>query len=115
VVIRAGEAGSFVMLRDGTSQAIPGFEVDAVDTNGAGDTHIGAFVSALAKGVKPFEAARYANAAAAISVTRHGGASAPTDAEISDFLARRDASAPPNHNQEKINACPSQQNREERT
>jgi len=104
VVIRAGEAGSFVMLRDGTSQAIPGFEVDAVDTNGAGDTHIGAFVGALAKGVKPFEAARYANAAAAISVTRHGGASAPTDAEIRTFLAGRDASAPPNHNQEKINA-----------
>ena len=104
VVIRDGEAGAFVMLRDGTSQAIPGFQVNAVDTNGAGDTHIGAFISALAKGTGPFEAARYANAAAAISVTRHGGASAPTDAEIGDFLAGRDASTPPNHDQEKINA-----------
>ena len=45
-----GEAGAFVMLRDGTSQTIPGFKVAAVDTNGAGDTHIGAFVSALARG-----------------------------------------------------------------
>jgi sugar/nucleoside kinase (ribokinase family) len=104
VVIRAGQAGSFVMLRDGKSQAIPGFQVAAVDTNGAGDTHIGAFISALAKGTGPFEAARYANAAAAISVTRHGGASAPTDAEIRSFLAGRDGAAPPNHNQEEINA-----------
>ena len=51
-----------------------------------------------------FEAARYANAAAAISVTRQGGASAPTDAEIRSFLAGREGSALPNHNQEKINA-----------
>ena len=58
--------------------SVPGFAVDAVDTNGAGDTHIGAFISALAQGATPFDAARYANAAAAISVTRHGGASAPT-------------------------------------
>ena len=50
VVIRSGEAGAFVVLRDGTSQTIPGFKVAAVDTNGAGDTHIGAFVSALARG-----------------------------------------------------------------
>ena len=36
-----------------------------------------------------FEAARYANAAAAISVTRHGGSSAPSDAEVVAFLAAR--------------------------
>jgi sugar/nucleoside kinase (ribokinase family) len=82
-----GVAGAHVLLRDGRSQTIPGFKVAAVDTNGAGDTHIGAFVSALARGESPFAAARYANAAAAISVTRHGGSSAPTDAEINDFLA----------------------------
>ena len=104
VVIRDAEAGAFVMLRDGTSQAIPGFQVDAIDTNGAGDTHIGAFISALAKGTGPLDAARYANAAAAISVTRHGGASAPTDAEIRHFLAGDETAARPNHNQEEINA-----------
>ena len=87
LVIRSGEAGAFIRLRDGASTTIPGFTVAAVDTNGAGDTHIGAFVSALSRGEQPFEAARYANAAAAISVTRHGGSSAPSDAEIHDFLA----------------------------
>ena len=81
-------------LATAASQTIPGFKVAAIDTNGAGDTHIGAFVSALARGMAPFEAARYANAAAAISVTRHGGSSAPTDAEIQTFLSRPDRSAP---------------------
>ncbi|TIO04307.1 PfkB family carbohydrate kinase [Mesorhizobium sp.] len=87
VVIRDGAKGCFVRLADGTALAVPGFKVGAVDTNGAGDTHIGAFVSALSRGVPPFEAARYANAAAALSVTRHGGSSAPTDQEIQTFLS----------------------------
>jgi sugar/nucleoside kinase (ribokinase family) len=86
VVMRAGARGCFVRLADGAAQAVPGFKVAAVDTNGAGDTHIGAFVSALSRGMTPFEAARYANAAAALSVTRPGGSSAPTDAEIQIFL-----------------------------
>ncbi|RWM50696.1 PfkB family carbohydrate kinase, partial [Mesorhizobium sp.] len=90
VIIRAGAEGCFVRLADGTAQAVPGFKVAAVDTNGAGDTHIGAFVSALSRGVPPFEAAGYANAAAALSVTRHGGSSAPTDQEIQTFLSHDD-------------------------
>ncbi|RUT97116.1 ribokinase [Mesorhizobium sp. USDA-HM6] len=90
VVIRAGAHGCLVRMADGGTRAIPGFEVVAVDTNGAGDTHIGAFVSALACGLSPNEAARYANAAAALSVTRHGGSSAPKDTEIQEFLSHRD-------------------------
>ncbi|WP_421912221.1 PfkB family carbohydrate kinase [Mesorhizobium sp.] len=92
VVIRAGASGCLVRLAGGTTQTIPGFKVKAVDTNGAGDTHIGAFVSALSHGMQPFEAAKYANAAAALSVTRHGGSSAPTDAEIQTFLSHAAAS-----------------------
>ncbi|MER9288791.1 PfkB family carbohydrate kinase [Mesorhizobium sp. M0510] len=87
VVIRSGPKGCHVRLANGSAQTIAGFKVNAVDTNGAGDTHIGAFVSALARGIPPFEAARYANAAAAISVTRHGGSSAPSDHEIQTFLS----------------------------
>ncbi|MGX7873661.1 PfkB family carbohydrate kinase [Mesorhizobium sp. ORM6] len=88
VVIRSAAKGCHVRLADGAARTIPGFKVAAVDTNGAGDTHIGAFVSALARGITPFEAARYANAAAAISVTRHGGSSAPSDEEIQTFLSQ---------------------------
>ncbi|CAN7456806.1 PfkB family carbohydrate kinase [Mesorhizobium sp. LjRoot246] len=87
VVIRAGAKGCHIRLADGSAQTIAGFKVTAIDTNGAGDTHIGAFVSALAGGAPPFEAARQANAAAAISVTRHGGSSAPTNREIQTFLS----------------------------
>ncbi len=89
VVIRVGEHGCFIGLAGGDVRAVPGFKVAATDTNGAGDTHIGAFVSALARGAAPFEAALYANAAAAISVTRRGGSSAPTDGEIQTFLSSR--------------------------
>jgi ADP-ribosylglycohydrolase/sugar/nucleoside kinase (ribokinase family) len=93
VVIRQGERGCHVRLADGTARHIPAFAVAAIDTNGAGDTHVGGFVSALSRGADPFEAARYANAAAAILVTRHGGSSAPTHAEIEVFLSRADAPA----------------------
>ena len=99
VVIRSAAKGCHVRLADGTAQTIAGFKVAAIDTNGAGDTHIGAFVSALARGITPFEAARYANAAAAISVTRHGGSSAPTDAEIQTFLSQLAATGTPGQTQ----------------
>ncbi|QKC89698.1 ribokinase [Mesorhizobium sp. NZP2234] len=98
VVIRSGAKGCHVRLAGGSAQTVAGFKVDAVDTNGAGDTHIGAFVSALARGAHPFEAARYANAAAAISVTRHGGSSAPNDAEIQTFLSQAAATGAPGQN-----------------
>jgi len=89
VVIRAGAHGCLVRMADGGTRAVPGFKVEAVDTNGAGDTHIGAFVSGLSQGMRPCDAARYANAAAALSVTRHGGSSAPTHQEIEEFLSQR--------------------------
>ncbi|RUX88013.1 ribokinase, partial [Mesorhizobium sp. M2A.F.Ca.ET.040.01.1.1] len=60
VVIRAGAHGCLVRMADGGTRAVPGFEVEAIDTNGAGDTHIGAFVSGLSRGMSPREAARYA-------------------------------------------------------
>ena len=69
---------------------VTGFPVDAIDTSGAGDTHTGTFIAALAHGSGAADAARTANAAAAMSVTRRGPATAPTVAELATFLASRD-------------------------
>jgi ribokinase len=58
------------------------------DTTAAGDALNGAFAVALARGVYAQQAAQFATAAAAISVTRRGALpSMPTQAEVDDFLA----------------------------
>lgn len=67
--------------------AVPGLR--PVDTTGAGDAFVGAFAAALAGGgwEKLGDAARFANAAAALSVTRPGTARAmPRRAEIVELL-----------------------------
>jgi sugar/nucleoside kinase (ribokinase family) len=99
VVVRLGEAGCLVVLRDASvERAVPveravsvehvgAFPVRAVDTNGAGDAHIGAFLAALSQGAPPASAARRANAAAALAVSRRGPATAPTAIEVDALLA----------------------------
>jgi sulfofructose kinase len=74
------------MLLDGDRvEHVPGFATDAVDTTGAGDVFRGAFIYALLRGDRPREIVRFANAAAAVSCTRHGAiAGVPTLEEI-DF------------------------------
>jgi sugar/nucleoside kinase (ribokinase family) len=58
------------------------------DPNGAGDTHTGVFIAALARGESEPAAARAANAAAALAVTRRGPATAPgAGAGAAAFLA----------------------------
>lgn len=51
---------------------VPGYEVRAVDSVGAGDTFVGALAVALAAGVPPGEAVRGAAAAGAAAATRPG-------------------------------------------
>ncbi len=71
------------------SLRIPGFKVNAVDTVGAGDTFIGAWVTKLIEGADVREAVRFGCAAAAIAVTRRGAqASIPSRAEVEEFLKR---------------------------
>ncbi|HSD82585.1 MAG TPA: PfkB family carbohydrate kinase, partial [Anaerolineae bacterium] len=77
----------------GKRQPVPGFHVEAVDTTGAGDCFNGALVVALARGFNLLEAARYANAAAALAVTRLGAQTAmPTEEEVQEFLQARQMS-----------------------
>ena len=87
VLVRTGPDGCLIGRPDARVVHVPGFSVRVVDTNGAGDTHSGAFIAALAAGAAETAAARSANAAAALSVTRRGPATAPTQDELAHFLA----------------------------
>jgi sugar/nucleoside kinase (ribokinase family) len=86
VIVRAGSAGCVVAESENRSDVVAGFVVESVDSNGAGDTHVGAFAAMLASGRTPMDAARWANAAAAMSVTKRGPATGPTLNELEEFL-----------------------------
>ena len=75
------------------SGTVPGFRVKVADTNGAGDTFFGAFVSRIAKhggltGLTPERIerfVRYANRAASITASRPGAIPAmPTEDELTE-------------------------------
>ncbi|GAA3342597.1 PfkB family carbohydrate kinase [Curtobacterium pusillum] len=83
---RDGAAGCWVVEPGATATLVPGFTVDAVDSNGAGDAHDGVLVAALSRGESLLDAVRRANAAAALAVTRRGPATAPSAGETDAFL-----------------------------
>jgi ribokinase len=70
VIATLGEAGCLVVGRENAT--VPGRRVTAVDATAAGDAFNGALAVALAEGRSLLEAARWANVAASISVTRRG-------------------------------------------
>ncbi len=90
VVLKRGAEGAYVAVAGGKAGWVQPFAVDAIDTVAAGDCFNGAFAVALLEGKDPWAAARFACAAAAISVTRHGAqASMPSRADLKSFLASR--------------------------
>ena len=89
VILTLGARGAYLADASG-EQLVPGFKVKAVDSTAAGDIFNGALSVALAERKTLRDAVRFANAAAALSVTRLGAQpSAPTRAEIERFLGRR--------------------------
>jgi sugar/nucleoside kinase (ribokinase family) len=92
VVVRAGVDGCVVVEWGGEPVVVPAFPVDAVDTTGAGDTHVGAFVATLARGLDPVEACRWANAAAATVVATRGQVSPPRLEELRAILGTSEGS-----------------------
>jgi ribokinase len=88
VILTLGARGAFVATAS-LKELVLGFEVKAVDTTAAGDVFNGALAVALGEGRALLEAVRFANAAAAISVTRVGAQpSAPQRNEIEALLKR---------------------------
>ena len=71
VVLKLGAGGALVS--DGSRrEMVPGHRVELVDATGAGDCFCGNLLARLAHGDTLFDAARYANAAAALAVQGFG-------------------------------------------
>jgi ribokinase len=90
VALKLGARGVLIAPGDGCPTLVSGIKVNTLDTTGAGDAFNGAFATALMRGMEPIEAARFACATAAISVTRRGAQpSMPTHEEVKLFLGGR--------------------------
>ncbi|MGP4040815.1 ribokinase [Gracilibacillus sp. D59] len=73
----------------GKEQEVGGYNVDVVDTTGAGDTFNGALAVALAEGYPLTKAVTFANAAAALSVSKLGAQGGmPTREQVEQFLQK---------------------------
>jgi ribokinase len=87
VVIKLGARGSYLSTHDGMRATVSAFAVNAIDTTAAGDAYNAALAVGMLRGMAPDIAARYASAAAAISVTRQGAQpSMATGDEVERFL-----------------------------
>lgn len=71
VIVTLGEKGAFYVTED-TSELIPGYQTEAIDTTAAGDVFNGALAVALAEGVALSEGISFANKAAALSIQKMG-------------------------------------------
>jgi 2-dehydro-3-deoxygluconokinase len=92
VALTLGKSGTLVATPERRA-LIAAFPVEAVDATGAGDTFDGAFLAEwLRNGHDPFAAARYANAAAALSTLGYGAVEPiPHRAQVEAFIAQRPA------------------------
>ncbi|PWC30785.1 sugar kinase [Teichococcus aestuarii] len=89
VILKLGKDGVMVATREGRT-TLPGRKVKAVDATGAGDTFAGNFLARFVAGDTLEEAARYANAAAALATTGYGAVAPMPKAEaVRAFLAEK--------------------------
>ena len=86
ICVTLGKRGVLALVND-EPLAVPGRDVTAVDTTGAGDCFVGALAARLARSTPLRAALGYANAAASICVQRMGAApSMPTAAEVAAVI-----------------------------
>jgi len=87
VALTLGAEGTLVATPD-ERRRIVGRQVKAVDATAAGDTFDGAFLARIVAGDTPFDAAAYANAAAALSTQGYGAvAPMPRREAVLKFLS----------------------------
>ena len=86
-LVTLGAKGAYYEDASGTRTQVESFPVDAIDTTGAGDTFLGAFLAKLDQGKNLTSCLHWASAAAALQVTRLGAATViPEAEEIELFL-----------------------------
>lgn len=89
VIVTLGERGLIWQRGDETGE-LPAFQVEVVDTTGAGDAFHGALAAGVAQGMAWEEMLRFASAAGALCCTKHGARiGIPTLAEVRALLNRR--------------------------
>lgn len=87
IVVTLGPRGAVALEGDELIE-VPGFQVDAVDTTGAGDVFRAGYIAALVEQMPLRDALRFANAAAASSCTRRGAmAGVPSRADVARVLS----------------------------
>ena len=88
ILLKLGRDG--VIVADATRRVhVPGYPVEAIDATGAGDCFAGSLLARLAAGDDVLAAARYANAAAALTTTGFGAvAPIPAPQQVQALLAK---------------------------
>lgn len=92
VIISLGEKGCYY---DSGKESffLPAFQVDAIDSTGAGDAFVGALAVGLASGWDTQKRLLFASASGALACTRKGAQSSlPRKEEVENFLKLKEAS-----------------------
>jgi ribokinase len=84
VAVKLGPTGCIVASAEGWAR-LPAFEIDAVDSTGAGDAFDAGFLYARLSGLAMTSAALLANAVGAVVTTREGGLP-PAPGEVAELL-----------------------------
>lgn len=89
IIVTRGKQGA-VIIENHKVTIIPGMVVDCLDSTGAGDVFNAALAVSLGSKAILLEAARFANAAGALSVTKeHVMKAIPTQAETEEFIKKQ--------------------------
>lgn len=89
VVRKMGGSGCRIYAESGVID-VPPFHVEEVDPTGAGDTFCAAFLTGLIEGKSLYDAGLFANAAAALSITKRGPMEgAPSREEIEALIGSK--------------------------
>jgi ribokinase len=86
VVVKLGSRGVYA-FGDGVDEEVPAVKVDrVVDTTGAGDAFAAGLIAGILRGYSLRKALLYANAVAALKITKLGSHEAPTHKEVVEYI-----------------------------